>query len=30
LQDEPQPGVLAVAGNGKASRLSHWPEQTGE
>jgi OFA family oxalate/formate antiporter-like MFS transporter len=27
--DEPQ-GVLAVAGNGKASRLSHWPEQTGE
>ena len=31
-QDEPSPGVLAVAGNGngKASRLSHWPEQTGE
>ncbi|KAA1006956.1 oxalate/formate MFS antiporter [Paraburkholderia panacisoli] len=28
--NEPQ-GVLAVAGNnGKASRLSHWPEQSGE
>ncbi|MFM0039224.1 oxalate/formate MFS antiporter [Paraburkholderia strydomiana] len=27
--NEPQ-GALAVAGNGNASRLSHWPEQTGE
>ncbi|CAB3789205.1 oxalate/formate MFS antiporter [Paraburkholderia fynbosensis] len=27
--DEPQ-GALAVAGNGNASRLSHWPEQGGE
>ncbi|RKT21072.1 OFA family oxalate/formate antiporter-like MFS transporter [Paraburkholderia sp. RAU2J] len=27
--DEPQ-GELAVAGNGNASRLSHWPEQSGE
>ncbi|CAH2935499.1 MAG: Oxalate/formate antiporter [uncultured Paraburkholderia sp.] len=29
-QDEPQHSALAVAANGKASRLSHWPEQTGE
>jgi OFA family oxalate/formate antiporter-like MFS transporter len=27
--NEPQ-GVFAVAGNGNPSRLSHWPEQTGE
>jgi OFA family oxalate/formate antiporter-like MFS transporter len=27
--NQPQ-GVLAVAGNAPASRLSHWPEQTGE
>ncbi|NKJ45165.1 oxalate/formate MFS antiporter [Burkholderia sp. SG-MS1] len=27
--NEPQ-GALAIAGNGNASRLSHWPDQTGE